>query len=211
MSKKPIAAADFSAPLYPLQDMHSQHIQFIPLSEAQRLLKLGFAQTYGNKKRIIGVRLTVPLSTISEDVPTPRPMTPANYCGKRYVFKETLDNDETGLHAYVFRLKRLSDEESPELALRRILTPPALEAQQHLLYDRATEEEQKADPARHARSRASDVFRIVAHPRRKRKRQQVSEEPSRLPLRAPLWKPNIVILEALRRVPEEVADLPKAA
>jgi hypothetical protein len=178
-------AIDPSAQMYPLQDMHQQHVQFLPIQEAQRLLKMGMAISYGTRKRIVGIRLTVPLSAISEDVPTARPMTPAAYCGKRYILKEAVNTPT--LRAYIWRLARLDVTESPEHALLRIVTAPALEAPYHCLRDKATEQERQNDPGNAKRKSQRNVFTLgrVEVPRRTR-RNNGPAEVIRVPLRAPM-------------------------
>lgn len=143
-----------------MQDRHGEHICFLPVEEARELLKSGVATTYGTKKRVHGIRLLVDLREAENPGSmTGKAMSPANYAGARFVFKQSIDNG----HGYmvVYRLKVLHETESPEHALLRILTPPALEAATYQPRFKASETERAADPGQERRKRNREIFRVA--------------------------------------------------
>jgi len=146
---------------YELLDMHNAHVCYVNADEARGLLKDGHARTYGTKKKTHGLRLIVPLSKVTGQGGGQRALTPASYTGTRYIFKQKVRTRTNGTQG-VFRLKALHVTESPEHALRRILTAPALEAARHQLFYECSLEERALNPRRKRRQNVSAIFRISA-------------------------------------------------
>lgn len=167
--------------LYPLLDMHRQHLAYIDSAEVRRLRSLGVVQGYGTKKRTHGYHLTVSTTKVAGYDYSERSMVPANYCGTRYVFRERLG--DTIFHAY--RLRKMDVTESPAHSLLRILTPFALEAPTYQPLSTCTEEERLENPATETRKRAREIFRLG---RLAITRKAVTEEarPKYTPVCAPL-------------------------
>lgn len=199
-----------------MQDRHGEHVCFLPAEEARELLKQGVATTYGTKKRIHGIRLLVDLREAEDPGSmTGKAMSPANYAGCRFVFKQAIQNG----HGYmiVYRLKALHETESPEHALLRILTPPALEAATYQPRFKASEAERAADPGQARRKANRDIFRVapvIPFPVRPAANNvPVRPMPLRAPFVAPLARPVAPVIPFPVRPAAAASEraLPKAA
>lgn len=141
-----------------MRDVHGEHVCYLHIDDARELLKQGAARTYGSKKRIHGIQLVVELEERAMGLEPGRAMTAANYAGCRFVFKQFIDCGHGKM--VVYRLKNLEISESPEHALLRILTAPALEAPIYIRRTEATDEERAADPGQERRKRQREIFRF---------------------------------------------------
>lgn len=137
--------------------MHGQPVCFIDTDTARGLLKQGYATRYG-RKRTIGLRLIVPLSKVTGNGPGERALTLANLTGTRFVFRQKIRTRTRGTQS-VFRLKPLHVTESPEHALLRILTPPALESARHELFYECSLAERGSNPVAQKRRDVKEIFR----------------------------------------------------
>lgn len=153
-----------------MQDQHGKHICHVERAEAQRLLKAGYAVTYGTKKKpVLGIRLTVSLAKANgEPVNGGRAHHIANLAGTRFLFRQKLATERT--NAYVYRHKKLETTESPEHALLRILTPPALESSVYTPRYEATDAERAADPGKQRRRNVVEIFALSRPPAAARQR-----------------------------------------
>jgi hypothetical protein len=149
---------DATAELYPLLDMHGQHVEYVDYTEIRRLKTLGVVSAFGTKKKTHGYRLTVSLSRVAGYEYSDRSLVPANYAGTRYVFREKISSPT--VNAHIYRLKRLNELESPEHGLLRILTPVALEAATYTPRSQATEAELATDPSSETKRRVRKIFML---------------------------------------------------
>lgn len=152
--------------------MHGKHACYVSEAEARGLLKDQSAKLFGTKKKTRGLRLTVPLSKVTGNGQGERSLTVDAYTGTRFLFKQKVRTASNGTQA-VFRYKRLHVTESPEWALKRILTAPALEADTYQPYYQCSVEERRSNPVHVKRQSVAAIFRISGGLRRSRVRSAV--------------------------------------
>jgi hypothetical protein len=166
---------------YQLLDMHNGHVCYINEDDARGLLKDGHAKSFGTKRKIHGLRLIVPLSKVTGNAQSQRALTAASYTGTRFIFKQKIRTVSNGTQS-VFRLKPVHVTESPEWALKRILTAPALETDVHQLFYTCSLEERASNPGRLRRESVSEIFRLCSGVKRSRARSAGRSGEARPPI-----------------------------
>ena len=133
--------------MYPLLNMHGEHVQYIDREEANRRLREGVVQSYGTRKRVVGYKLTVSLQPVRATTIPGRSLVPSNFAGTRYIFLQKLATDSTRscCALRIRRQARLTDC----CALER----SAFESDTHTPRSQASEEERTNDPGKARRRR----------------------------------------------------------
>jgi hypothetical protein len=139
--------------------MHNEHVCYVSDEEARDILKQKFGRTFGSKKKVLGIRLTVPLSKLTGNEASQKALTIANSTGTRFIFKQKVRTRTRGTQS-IFRFKKLNEAEAPEYSLLRILTPPALEAPTHQLWYECSLVERNSNAAARKRKDVAEIFRI---------------------------------------------------
>lgn len=104
-------------------DMHNQPLANVTEAKARELIGLGLARFFttraGTKSRNRGIILTSPFTVVMGNDVAEKALSVTIYCGTRFIFRTKISTEVANFHE--FRYKRLSDEDSPNAALARIM------------------------------------------------------------------------------------------